>query len=80
MTSEGLLNKQSTLFRSQLFLFVVLISFFHYLDEEFRLALFADKLFIVTGVQFPRAHGAERDFSGHVVLDTRIVFLSQRGF
>jgi len=62
------------------FLLVVLVSFFDYLNEETGFAIFANKLFIIAGVQLTGAHRAERDFGAHPVLNTRMVFQSQRAF
>jgi len=53
---------------------IVVISFFHYLNEKTAFAIFANELFIFSGVEFAGTEGAERDFSAHVVLDTRMNF------
>ena len=49
-----------------LLFFVVIISFFHDLDEEVSFAIIANELFVVSSVELSGTEGAERDFSLHL--------------
>ena len=74
MIFEGKLRKPIIISRgSKLFVLFVVISFFHYLNKELGLAVFANELFVVSRIKFSGAQRAERDLT-HDVLNTRMNF------
>ena len=73
--SGRLSSKPSTTFEYLFVLvLVVFVSLVHYLNEKRTITIFAYELFVFTGVQFSGAQWAERDFSAHDVLNTRMNF------
>ena len=68
-------NRPSITFENLLVLvLVVFVSLAHYLNEKRAFAIFADELFVFSGIQLSGAQRAERDFSAHDVLNTRMNF------
>jgi hypothetical protein len=67
MISGRLSNRPSTTFKKLLVLvFVVFISLVHYLNEKRTFTIFADELFVFSGIQFTGTQGAERDLGTHL--------------
>src|SRR5262245_47354228 len=63
-----------------LFFLVIIVVFVDDLDEERSFAVLTNELVIFSGIELSSAKGAERDFSAHVVLNTRRDFQSQSPF